>query len=43
MKYEYIRYTDFKLSDNDLNLLGAEGWELVGWNGDNYIFKKEKL
>ena len=41
MKYEYIRYTHIKLSDKDLNILGSEGWELVAWNGDSYIFKKE--
>jgi hypothetical protein len=25
-----------------LNKLGREGWELVGLDGDLYIFKKEK-
>ena len=38
-KYEYLARP--LLSQDDLNKLGQDGWELVCINGNIYIFKKE--
>jgi hypothetical protein len=38
-KYEYL--TRPLLSNDDLNTLGQEGWELVCVSGHLYIFKRE--
>jgi hypothetical protein len=38
-KYEYIARPS--LSNDDLNVLGQEGWELVCVNVNMFIFKRE--
>ena len=38
-KYEYIARPS--LSQDDLNILGKDGWELVFVNGNIFIFKRE--
>jgi hypothetical protein len=38
-KYEYLARPS--LSQDDLNKLGQDGWELVCVNGSLYIFKRE--
>ena len=38
-KYEYLARP--LLSQDDLNKLGQDGWELVCVNGTMYIFKRE--
>ena len=38
-KYEYLARP--LLSQDDLNKLGQDGWELVCVNGTVYIFKRE--
>jgi hypothetical protein len=45
-KWEYIQFSKW-LSDTDLNLLGAEGWELAAYSSEmpiiRYIFKRPKV
>ena len=38
-KFEYLARP--LLSQDDLNILGKDGWELVCVNGNIYIFKRE--
>ena len=38
-KYEYLARP--LLTQDDLNILGKDGWELVCVNGNIYIFKRE--
>jgi hypothetical protein len=38
-KFEYLARP--LLSQDDLNILGQDGWELVCVNGNIYIFKRE--
>lgn len=40
-KYEYIARTS--LNQQDLNILGQEGWELILVNQNVFIFKKELI
>ena len=38
-KYEYIARAS--LNQDDLNILGQEGWELISVNQNIYIFKRD--
>lgn len=40
-KYEYIARTS--LNQQDLNILGQEGWELISVNQNVFIFKRELI
>ena len=40
-QFEYKVYTPFLASDEKLNKLGAEGWELVAVDGGTFYFKRE--